>query len=69
MLSVTNKTVYELIALDEVGCVPLADIGAEFLFHVTSERPELVLPHVPQASPRRRNWGREGTGDGQVLIR
>ena len=23
---------YELIALDEVGYVPLADIGAEFLF-------------------------------------
>ena len=27
---------YELIALDEVGYVPLADIGAEFLFNVTS---------------------------------
>lgn len=28
---------YELIALDEVGYVPLADIGAEFLFQVISE--------------------------------
>jgi len=26
---------YELIALDEVGYVPLADVGAEFLFQVT----------------------------------
>jgi DNA replication protein DnaC len=31
---------YELIALDEVGFVPLADIGAEFLFQVISERAE-----------------------------
>lgn len=31
---------YELIALDEVGYVPLADIGAEFLFQVISERAE-----------------------------
>lgn len=29
---------YELIALDEVGYVPLADIGAEFLFQVISDR-------------------------------
>jgi DNA replication protein DnaC len=31
---------YELIALDEVGYVPLADVGAEFLFQVVSERAE-----------------------------
>jgi len=31
---------YDLIALDEVGYVPLADIGAEFLFQVISERAE-----------------------------
>ena len=31
---------YELIAVDEVGYVPLADIGAEFLFQVISERAE-----------------------------
>lgn len=31
---------YELIAIDEVGYVPLADIGAEFLFQVISERTE-----------------------------
>ena len=31
---------YELIVLDEVGYVPLADIGAEFLFQVISDRAE-----------------------------
>jgi len=30
----------DLIALDEVGYVPLADVGAEFLFQVVSERAE-----------------------------
>ncbi len=28
--------------LDEVGYVPLADIGAEFLFQVIAERAELA---------------------------
>jgi DNA replication protein DnaC len=31
---------YDLIALDEVGYVPLAEVGAEFLFQVISERAE-----------------------------
>ena len=31
---------YGLIALDEVGYVPLADVGAEFLFQVISEHAE-----------------------------
>src|SRR5215472_3307629 len=31
---------YELIAIDEVGYVPLADIGAELLFQVISDRAE-----------------------------
>jgi len=31
---------YELIAIDEVGYVPMADIGAEFLFQVIAERAE-----------------------------
>ena len=31
---------YELIVLDEPGYVPLADIGAEFLFQVISDRAE-----------------------------
>ena len=31
---------YDLIALDEVGYVPLAEIGAEFLFQVIAERAE-----------------------------
>jgi len=28
---------YELIAIDEVGHVPLADLGAEFLFQVIAD--------------------------------
>ncbi len=31
---------YDLIAIDEVGDVPLAEIGAEFLFQVIAERAE-----------------------------
>ena len=31
---------YELIAIDEVGYVPLAEVGAEFLFQVIAERVE-----------------------------
>ncbi|MBZ5672403.1 MAG: IS21-like element helper ATPase IstB [Acidobacteriia bacterium] len=31
---------YELVAIDEVGYVPLADVGAEFLYQVVSERTE-----------------------------
>lgn len=31
---------YELIALDEVGYVPLAEVGAEFLFQVIADRAE-----------------------------
>jgi DNA replication protein DnaC len=31
---------YDLIAIDEVGCVPMADVGAEFLFQVIAERAE-----------------------------
>ena len=34
---------YELIAVDEVGYVPLADVGAEFLFQVISERAEKAV--------------------------
>jgi DNA replication protein DnaC len=34
---------YELIAIDEVGYVPLADIGAEFLFQVIAERAEKAV--------------------------
>jgi DNA replication protein DnaC len=33
-------TRYELIAIDEVGYVPLADLGAEFLFQVIADRAE-----------------------------
>ena len=42
---------YDLIVLDEVGYVPLADIGAEFLFQVISERAEraawIVTTNLP----------------------
>lgn len=42
---------YDLIALDEVGYVPLAEIGAEFLFQVIAERAEratfLVTTNLP----------------------
>jgi len=42
---------YELIAVDEVGYVPLADIGAEFLFQAISERAEraaiIVTTNLP----------------------
>ena len=42
---------YELIALDEVGYVPLAEIGAEFLFQVISDRAEraalIVTTNLP----------------------
>jgi DNA replication protein DnaC len=42
---------YELIAIDEVGYVPLADMGAEFLFQVISERAEraalMVTTNLP----------------------
>jgi DNA replication protein DnaC len=31
---------YELIAIDEVGYLPMADVGAEFLFQVIAERAE-----------------------------
>jgi len=31
---------YDLIAIDEVGYVPMADVGAEFLFQVIAERAE-----------------------------
>lgn len=42
---------YDVIALDEVGYVPLAEIGAEFLFQVISERAErkaiMVTTNLP----------------------
>ena len=36
----TRWSRYELIAIDEVGYVPMADLGAEFLFQVIAERAE-----------------------------
>jgi DNA replication protein DnaC len=42
---------YELIALDEVGYVPLADVGAEFLFQVISDRAEKAALLVTTTLP------------------
>ena len=33
---------YDLIAVDEVGYVPLADVGADFLYQVIADRTEKV---------------------------
>jgi DNA replication protein DnaC len=48
---------YDVIVLDEVGYVPLADIGAEFLFQVIAERAEratlIVTTNLPFPSGRR----------------
>ena len=42
---------YDIIALDEVGYVPLAEVGAEFLFQVIAERAEkaavIVTTNLP----------------------
>jgi len=42
---------YDLIAIDEVGYVPLAEVGAEFLFRVIAERAEkaavILTTHLP----------------------
>jgi DNA replication protein DnaC len=42
---------YELMAVDEVGYVPLADIGAEFVFQVISDRAELAALIVTTNAP------------------
>ena len=42
---------YDLIAIDEVGYVPLAEVGSEFLFQVIAERAEkaavIVTTNLP----------------------
>ncbi len=56
---------YDVIALDEVGYVPLAEIGAEFLFQVIAERAEratlILTTNLPfsewaQVFPSLRTW-------------
>jgi len=46
-----SKRRYDLIAIDEVGYVPLADVGAEFLLQVIAERAErnavIVTTNLP----------------------
>jgi len=49
--ALTRWARYDLIALDEVGYVPLAEVGAEFLFQVIAERAEkaavIVTTNLP----------------------
>ena len=49
--AMARRQKYDLITLDEVGYVPLADIGAEFLFQVIAERAEkaalIVTTNLP----------------------
>jgi DNA replication protein DnaC len=42
---------YDLIAIDEVGYVPLAEVGAEFLFQVIAERAERMAVVVTTNLP------------------
>src|SRR2546430_7521017 len=42
---------YDLIAVDEVGYVPLAEVGAEFTFQVIAERAEKIAVIVTTNLP------------------
>lgn len=42
---------YDLIAIDEVGYVPLAEVGEEFLFQVVAERAEQTAVSSPPICP------------------
>jgi hypothetical protein len=56
---------YDVIVLDEVGYVPLADIGAEFLFQVIAERAEraaLVVTTTYRSQNGRRCFLTHGRG-------
>lgn len=37
---------YDLIAIDEVGYVPLVEVGAQFLFHVVAPASQRSLPNI-----------------------
>jgi DNA replication protein DnaC len=50
---------YDLIALDEVGYVPLADVGAEFLFQVMSDRADITETGTESSRLRRTEEGRK----------
>jgi DNA replication protein DnaC len=49
--ALARRARYDLIALDEVGYVPLAEVGAEFLFQVVAEQAEkaavIVTTNLP----------------------
>ena len=55
---------FDHIVLDEVGYVPLADIGAEFLVQVIAERAEratlVITPNMPFSEWPQPNPGRSG---------
>jgi hypothetical protein len=53
--ALTRWARYDLIALDEVGYVPLAAVGAEFLFQVIAERAEKAAVIVT-ANPPFSEW-------------
>ena len=55
---------YDLIALDEVGYVPLAEVGAEFLFQVIAERAEKAAVIVTTNLP----FSRMDHGDSQCPV-
>jgi DNA replication protein DnaC len=61
---------YDLIAIDEVGYVPLAEVGAEFLFQVIAEGAErtavVLTTNMPfsewtRVIPNARPYGRCST--------
>ena len=44
---------YDVIAIDEVGYVPMAEVGAEFLFQVIADRAEKRPSFSPPTCPFR----------------
>ena len=42
---------WDLIGLDEMGCVPVADVGAEMLFQVIADRAEKAAVIVTTSLP------------------
>ena len=55
---------YDLIVIDELGYVPLAEVGAEFLFQVIAERAERAAVIVTTNLP----FSEWTTGDSQCAV-
>jgi hypothetical protein len=49
--ALSRRARHDLTALDEVGYVPLAELGAEFLFQVIAERDDIFAETVCLTSP------------------